>query len=229
MDRVAEWRPIEPSGPGGSAAEPNTAAARPAGHWRALVVGMLGCLAIGAVAVALWAGSPQPQLVLGGAEPTLALPGALEPSAASPPAVIVVDVEGAVLAPGIYTLPAGSRVGDAITAAGGYGPQIDIAAAAQMLNLAARLADGEKVLVPRLGSGQLPTPAPAAAAGGLVDINRADQPTLETLPGIGPATAAKIISARTEAPFASIDEVLTRGVVGPATFDKISPLITVGP
>jgi competence protein ComEA len=229
MDRVAEWRPIEPSGPGGSAAEPSAATPRPVGHWRALVVGVLGCLAIGAVAVALWAGSPQPQLVLGAADPSLALPGAVESPAASPLAAIVVDVEGAVVAPGIYTLPGGGRVGDAITAAGGYSPQVDIEVAAQVLNLAARLADGEKVLVPRLGAEPVLTPAPSVAAGGLVDVNRADQPALETLPGIGPATAAKIIAARTEAPFASIDELLTRGVVGPATFDKIKPLITVGP
>jgi competence protein ComEA len=161
-------------------------------------------------------------------------PLALASPAAAVPATIVVDVEGAVAAPGIYTLATDSRVGDAIAAAGGYSPAVDIEAAAQLLNLAARLSDGEKVLVPRLGAQSLETPggwaAPVGSATptGLIDINLADQPALEMLPGVGPVTAAKIIAARNEAPFTSVDELLSRGVLGPATFEKVRPLVTVG-
>lgn len=158
------------------------------------------------------------------------------PAVVDAPAELVVDVEGAVRRPGIQRLAAGSRVGDAIAAAGGYGERADVAAAALNINLAEALKDGAKVRVPALGEtaagGTAPaTPAgsPPAGTGGLIDLNHADEGQLESLPGVGPVTAAKIIDARSTALFASVDDLGTRGVVGPSTLEKLRPLITVTP
>jgi competence protein ComEA len=151
------------------------------------------------------------------------------------PAEIVVDVEGAVRRPGIQRLPAGSRVGDAIAAAGGYGDRADVVAAAQTINLAEALLDGAKVRVPTLGDNAAAGPTAAAAASAtpgaaaLIDLNHADEGQLESLPGVGPVTAGKIIDARTTAAFATIDDLATRGVVGPSTLEKLRPLVTVTP
>lgn len=153
-----------------------------------------------------------------------------------PPAQLVVDVEGAVRRPGLQRLAAGSRVGDAIAAAGGYGDRADVVAAAQTINLAEALRDGAKVRVPSLGETTaagptMATPAGSApaGAGALIDLNHADQGQLESLPGVGPVTADKIIDARTTAAFATVDDLATRGVVGPSTLEKLRPLVSVTP
>ena len=152
------------------------------------------------------------------------------------PVALIVDVEGAVRRPGIQRLAAGSRVGDAIAAAGGYGDRVDVAAAAQTINLAEALQDGAKVRVPTLGETTATGPIPAtpagsgpAGTGALIDLNHADEGQLESLPGVGPVTAGKIIDARTTAPFATVDDLATRGVVGPSTLEKLRPLVTVTP
>jgi competence protein ComEA len=148
----------------------------------------------------------------------------------------MVDVAGAVSRPGLYALPPGSRVADAIRAAGGYGPRVDAAAAAATLNLAEILHDGAKLIVPERGAGRPASSGSAAAgaagaggaAGGLIDLNRASATELDTLPGIGPVTAAKIIAAREERPFQAIDELLARKVVSSSVLAKIRGLVTVG-
>jgi competence protein ComEA len=159
------------------------------------------------------------------------------PSAAAPD-LIVVDVGGAVARPGVYRLPAESRVADAIAAAGGYGARVDAKRADRELNLAAVIHDGDQIHVPIRGetagaggasSGSGGASADGGAPGGLIDINRATAEELDTLPGIGPVTAAKIIAAREEQPFASVDDLAARKVVGPATLTKIKALVTVGP
>ena len=142
-------------------------------------------------------------------------------------ALLVVDVEGAVLRPGIIELPAGSRVADAIEAAGGYGPDADLVAAAAQVNLAAILRDGQQVVIPLVGESTVGGSG-NGSVGGLVDLNTASPEALDALPGIGPVTVQKIVAARDEQPFASLEEMVTRKVLTNAQVDKIRDLVTLG-
>jgi competence protein ComEA len=146
---------------------------------------------------------------------------------------LVIDVAGAVLHPGVYHLPAGSRVADAIAAAGGFGPRVD-ALAAQALNLAAPLTDGIQVRVPsRDDSAARGTASPGTAGGGAssrgrVDLNTATEAELDALPGIGPVTASKIIASRQERTFSAVADLQTRKLVGKSTYAKLIGLVAVG-
>jgi competence protein ComEA len=152
-------------------------------------------------------------------------------ASASPPEVaserLVVDVEGAVLRPGIIELPPGSRVADAIEAAGGYSPQADLAAAAAQVNLAATLRDGQQIVVPLIGA-SAGGGSGGAGAGGLVNLNSASPEELDALPGIGPVSVEKIVAARAQQPFASLEEMVTRKVLTTSQVDKIRDLVTLG-
>lgn len=190
-------------------------------------------IAIAALATALVAVGLGAWLLLGFGVPSPTAGEALdpfgEPSISAGPVVadlLIVDVEGAVLRPGIFELPAGSRVADAIEAAGGYGPHADLAAAASQVNLAAVLRDGQQIVVPTTGvaSGGAAT----GDAGGLVNLNSASPEALDALPGIGPVTVQKIVAARSEQPFASLEEMVTRKVLTTAQADKIRDLVTLG-
>ncbi len=153
----------------------------------------------------------------------------LPPPTAAP---LVVHVEGAVAQPGVYTLPAGSRVQDAIKVAGGMLKEADTRA----LNLAAPLQDGIRVLLPTIPP-PTPTPDPNAPRSGKtptpvivypININTATQAELESLPGIGPVTAQEIIAYReAHGPFTSIEQIMDVEGIGPKTFEEIQDLITV--
>lgn len=141
---------------------------------------------------------------------------------------VVVHVAGAVAAPGVHELPAGSRVIDAVQASGGLTPDADAGA----VNLAAPLADGSQVYVPRVG--EVPPPAAlgtgdgAAEAPGPVDLNTADAALLETLPGVGPATAAAIVDHRERhGPFASVEGLLEVRGIGEAKLAALRDLVRV--
>lgn len=135
---------------------------------------------------------------------------------------VVVDVAGAVARPGVVHLIYGARVGDAIAAAGGATPDADLPS----LNRAALLRDGARVYVPRLGE----TP-PAGSLGSdaetKIDLNHATQAELESLPGIGPATAGRIVRSRDQRPFAKIDELQTRGLVTARVLADIRDLLVL--
>jgi competence protein ComEA len=154
--------------------------------------------------------------------------------------MLVVEVGGAVARPGVYRLPAGSRVTDAIAAAGGFGARVDAGLADRQLNLAAAVRDGDEIHVPARGEqGTSGGQASGGRAGGTsvaggttptaIDLNTATPEQLDTLPGVGPVTAAKIVAARQERSFSSVDDLGTRKVLGPAALDKIRALVTVGP
>ena len=162
----------------------------------------------------------------------LASPLVAPSPAASQPVSIIVDVAGAVAAPGIQQLPAGARVADAIAAAGGYAADVDLDATAAAINLAQPLVDGQQVIVPRAGSQAAVAAAPAnpgaPATGGLVDLNTATPEELEALPGIGAVTVQKIVAARQEQPFASLEDAVTRGVIHRGQLEDIQGLATAG-
>ncbi len=199
-------------------------------------LGISALLATAVAAVLVVAGPRQGTLALDGSlAATAAEAGTFAPDAAPVAGQgLVVDVAGAVLHPGVYHLPAESRVADAITAAGGFGPRVD-ALAAQALNLAAPLTDGVQVRVPsRDDATAHATGSPgtaggrAARSGGPLDLNTATAAELDTLPGIGPVTAAKIIASREGQAFSAVAELQTRKLVGAATFAKLAGLVTVG-
>jgi competence protein ComEA len=153
---------------------------------------------------------------------------------AAPPSdgeTIVVDVEGAVARPGIRELPAGSRIADAIDAAGGYASDADLSAAST-INLAQPLTDGQQVRVPRVGEGAVAAAPPAGAAddgaSALVNLNTATPEELEALPGIGAVTVQKIVAARQERPFASLQDAVDRGVINRGQLEDISGVATAG-
>jgi competence protein ComEA len=143
---------------------------------------------------------------------------------------LVVDVAGKVRHPGIVELPAGSRVIDAIRAAGGARPHVDLSS----INLARLLVDGEQILV-----GVAPLSAsdpflgvPSSTATGVpstpINLNTATEPELETLPGVGPVTAAAILEWRSEhGAYTSVDELLEIDGIGDATLADLAPLVTV--
>ncbi|HEY5876687.1 MAG TPA: helix-hairpin-helix domain-containing protein, partial [Ilumatobacteraceae bacterium] len=145
---------------------------------------------------------------------------------------IVVQAAGAVAAPGVYSLPAGARVHELISAAGGVTAEGDPAA----ISLAVVLVDGQRVYVPLIGeivpaAPALPPTAAgagAAAATGPIDLNRATAEQLDALPGVGPATAAAIVAHRDgNGPFASVEDLLDVRGIGPAKLDGLRDLVTV--
>jgi competence protein ComEA len=143
--------------------------------------------------------------------------------------VLIVDVTGAVVHPGVFEFSSGDRVIDAVERAGGARHNADLS----LLNLAAPLTDGQQVLVPVEGSaGTAPPAAGVPGTGGttgvLVNINTADQATLETLNGVGPVLAAAIVQYRTEhGPFTSVDQLDEVSGIGPSTLEDLRSQVTV--
>lgn len=139
-------------------------------------------------------------------------------SVGSAPAVLVVHVAGEVVAPGVYELPAGARMVDAIDAAGGPSSRADTDA----INLATPLADAQQVFVPRKGAPvrrvtESGASADDTARDNTINVNTASASALETLPGVGPQTAQAIIEHRTKnGPFLAVDELLNVRGIGPA-------------
>jgi competence protein ComEA len=131
---------------------------------------------------------------------------------------LVVDVTGAVRRPGVYRMPAGSRVNDAVTRAGGPGPQAELEA----VNLAARLADGQQVVVPEQLPGGAAAGATAASEDGPISLGTATVEQLEEIDGIGPVTAGDIVKFRDEhGGLSSVEQLDQVPGIGPATMEAL--------
>lgn len=166
------------------------------------------------------------RLVLAGAEDP-APPPARAALSATPaaPRTVVVHVAGAVRRPGLYELAEGSRVDEALRKAGGPKPK----AALELVNLAAPLVDGQQILVP-VRENVTAAPAPVDPAQSLptakVHLNTATLEQLDTLPGVGPVTAQRILDYRTEhGSFQSVDELDAVSGIGPARLEQLKPLV----
>lgn len=183
-------------------------------HYK-LILAVIGIVIIGGIAVFLIRWQPAAPITIEPPEPT------------GTPGPVRVYISGAVNQSGVYTLPHGAIINDLLDAASG--PAND--ASLTYLNLARLLQDGEHIYIPHEDEPQ-PTlkadEAPPVGSPGLININIASLEDLQTLPGIGPAIAARIIEYRnTNGAFASIEDLLNVSGIGPATLDDIRALVTV--
>ncbi|MFP5318076.1 MAG: helix-hairpin-helix domain-containing protein [Acidimicrobiia bacterium] len=182
-----------------------------------------------------------PGAAAGAAAPGPAAAGG--PSPATSAATLTVHAAGAVASPGVYAVAGSARVADVLTAAGGVLPEADV----DRLNLASKVADGDRIYVPREGESPEAAPmagsgagatagaggggSPAAGSGAPaapIDLNTATLEQLDTLPGIGPATAQAIVTYRTrQGRFRSVTELLEVPGIGPAKLEAVRPLVKV--
>ena len=194
-------------------------------------------LVVGSFVLAFGSGSSGTVSIEGGAPLASGSPRAGAPGASASTKIVVVEIVGAVDRPGVFRLPAGSRVGDLVAAAGGYGQRVDVARAARDLNLAAPLKDGDQIRVPSRDDVAAASVRPSGSGGrggsgggsptGSIDLNRASAGELDALPGIGPVTAAKIVASREQQPFVAVEDLRTRKLVGEKTFAQLKDLVTV--
>lgn len=188
--------------------------------WRAglgaVVVLVLAALAA-TVGIGVWQGAQAPV-------ETIEVAGGEQPAASpAPTPQVYVHVDGAVAEPGLYVLGASARLVDAIAAAGGFADDAERSA----VNLARTVADGEQIRVPVIGEDP-PVASTEDAAGTAVDINRASATELESLPGIGPALAQRIIAWReTEGPFGAVDDLLAVSGIGPSVLEGLREMARV--
>lgn len=187
----------------------------------------LACVALVVGALVVLRHPAPPPLRLPSAAPAAPAASAPAPAATAAPAELVVHAAGAVVHPGVYRLHAGARVDDVVAAAGGPAPDADV----DQIDLAAPVADGDRVYVPRRG--EVPPPVVGAsgvsgAAGAPLDLNRATAAELDALPGVGPSTAQAIVDyRRTHGRFRSVDELGHVRGIGPARLATLRPLVRV--
>lgn len=136
---------------------------------------------------------------------------------------LMIDVSGAVMKPGVYSLKKSSRIKDAIFEAGGITEDANNEFISKKLNLAARLNDGMKIYIPFVNE-DIASDLSGSNNQGLIDINSASSELLDSLPGVGKVTAEKIIDAR---PFREVSDLLSKKVVSGSVFEKIKEKVTI--
>lgn len=196
-------------------------------YWLPLGIGILGLIFLG---YGMISSSQKPQ------ESSMTFEAGSEATASAEikTVSVVVDVSGAVYKPGVYTLSGEARVQDGLIAAGGMNDHADREKVAKSLNLAAKLTDGAKLYIPFVGDQMTASSLTISGGGtgetvlgtqsGLININTASASELDTLKGVGSVTASKIIDNR---PYGSVDELLSKKVVGQKVFSDIKEKVTV--
>lgn len=238
---LSRWLP-EP-GPGRSAAWLSRIRGDP-GRAGVLALGVVGLVAVLVTVVSLVRDRP-PAVVSAKLPPVEMVSSAVPAPSGAPQAAgpVIVSVVGLVHRPGLVTLEPGARIADALEAAGGAVDGADVVG----LNMARRVADGEQIVVgigaepgrpTQMGSsvvsGSAPAPGPptdetASGATGVIDLNTATVEQLDTLPGIGPVTAAAIVAWRdANGRFTGVDQLGDVDGIGPARLDKLRTLVTAG-
>ena len=194
-------------------------------HRAMLSAAILSAISVSLLVLLMRRPDPPRVIFQQGAQP-VAQQAATRPAASPQVAsLLIVHMSGEVIAPGVYRLPVGARVEDALKAAGGPTGEGDI----HRLNLAARLADGQQIVVPKridpVLAAQVPLPSPTP---GRVNLNMASVAELDRLPGVGPVTAQRIVAYREQhGPFTSVDHLRDAKLVNATTFEKIKDLVGI--
>jgi len=197
------------------------------GHRGGVAMGLAAVIA--AVIAGWWVLSSRPHAIaVASSSASRAVPTSSSSTSGAARVRVVVDVVGKVRHPGVYRLADGARVDDALRTAGGALPGVDLSS----LNLARKLTDGEQIAVGVAGAAPGAAAAPsgsgAGPAAGLVDLNTSTLAQLDTLPGVGPVLAQRILDWRTaHGRFDSIDQLREVTGIGPSRFDDLRPLVTV--
>jgi competence protein ComEA len=196
-------------------------------YWLPLVLGLAGLLFFIYGLVAILGSFSKPQDITfksGLASGTASV-------SSQPQNLIQVDIEGAVVAPGVYRLAANSIIKDALVSSQGLTADADLVWIAKNLNLAAKLYDGAKVYIPRVGETAAQStnpndqiPSSNGSMQSLININTASSDSLDVLPGVGPATITKIVNGR---PYTNINELLDKKVVSSKVFAEIKDKISI--
>ncbi|MFH2085875.1 MAG: ComEA family DNA-binding protein [bacterium] len=180
-----------------------------------LLVGLVG---VGILLYGFWE-----QVKPGEVKVEIVKSGEATPTASQLGGQVVVDVAGAVESPGVYKLPSGSRIGDALVAAGGLSAQADREWVAKTLNLAKEIKDQEKVYIPTLRSSEFRNGA-AENLSEKVNINTASEEELDKLSGIGTVRAQAIIANR---PYGSVEELVSKAKIPQSVYEKLKDQISV--
>ncbi|MEK7186068.1 MAG: ComEA family DNA-binding protein [Patescibacteria group bacterium] len=189
-------------------------------YWVPIVFAVLGLILLGYGLIGLFASESSSDVVLEKAS---------EDKTESSVGKIIIDIEGAVISPGVYDLPVNSRIKDIIVRAGGLSQDADRVWFAKNINLAAKLTDGSKLYIPFKGDSPSPVLGTSSSLGtgsvsDLININTASESQLDSLPGVGPATASKIINNR---PYQSLEELVSKKALGSKVFENIKDKISI--